>query len=79
MYRVLSGSDDVIYVFSADSDEEAELLARQICVAAGGPPSPRAGTTPSVRVEGLVGQHWTRVSAWTPVAGAAASGSCGSV
>ncbi|WP_324275638.1 hypothetical protein [Blastococcus brunescens] len=65
MYRVLAGPDDVIYVFSADDDAQAERIARQISTP-GRPPDPEAEDTRFVSVEGLVEEHWRRVSAWIP-------------
>lgn len=65
MYRVLSGTDDVIYVFSAEDDEQAERIARQIS-APGGPGAQGTGNSHFVSVEGLVEEHWRRVSAWIP-------------
>ena len=65
MYRVLAGSDDVIYVFSADDDAQAERIARQISPS-GCPPDPEAEHSRFVSVEGLVEEHWRRVSAWIP-------------
>jgi hypothetical protein len=64
-YRVLSGPGNVVYVFSAGDDEEAERFARRLSTDSC-PVRPRAGTPHFVSVEALVEEDWKRVCAWVP-------------
>ncbi|TQN37921.1 hypothetical protein FHU33_4594 [Blastococcus colisei] len=66
MYRVVAGADDVIYVFSAENDEQAERIAWQVSAASSASSARGAEPTRFVSVEGLVEEHWRRVSAWIP-------------
>ena len=62
IYRVRSGAENVLYLFSAPDDRAAEALARQVADVAGSAmASDRQGC---VCVDGLVAETWRRVSAW---------------
>ena len=64
VYRVLSDPESVIYVFSAQDDEEAERFARQL--SRHSQPAHSHLRTNCLRLESLVDDDWRRVCAWTP-------------
>ena len=62
IYRVRSGTENVLYIFSAPDDRAAEALARQVADVAGTAPGERRHGC--VCVDGLVAEDWRRVCAW---------------
>ena len=62
IYRVRSGAENVLYLFSAPDDRAAEAMARQVADVAG--TAPASGRHGCVCVDGLVAENWRPVRAW---------------